>query len=218
MILATIFQYSSYVTFFEGEVQPSMEKLPNKDIERMITFINHEVEEKIKEIEIKGIQEYNSEKAKLIKEQTEKIEDDFITNQRDLECKKFRVESSIISKYRQMYIEKKNEILQKVLRKVEAKVKEEEITSKFIENTLAKVKLHKNDYYVLCQGRDKKIVKSKLNVEIKELDDKALGGMIIVSKDGKTIIDNSYTTRMEIIKDMYVSDISNIMFNKVSLE
>lgn len=195
-----------------------MEKLPNKDIERMITFINHEVEEKIKEIEIKGIQEYNSEKAKLIKEQTEKIEDNLINNQRELESKKFRVESNIISKYRQMYIEKKNEILQNLFKKVEARVKDEAITEKFIENTLAKVKLNKNDFYLFCQSKDKKIVKNKINVEIKELDDKALGGLIIVSKDGRTVIDNSYTTRIEIINDQYVSDINNIVFNKISLK
>ncbi|EOB13776.1 vacuolar ATP synthase subunit E [Nosema bombycis CQ1] len=69
-----------------------MDKLPNKDIERMITFINHEVEEKLKEMEIKGIQEYNSEKARLIKEHTDKIEDQFINRQKEIESRKFRTE------------------------------------------------------------------------------------------------------------------------------
>ncbi|KAF9764652.1 V-type proton ATPase subunit E [Nosema granulosis] len=195
-----------------------MEKLPNKDIERMITFINHEVEEKIKEIEIKGIQEYNSEKAKLIKEQTNKIEDEFISKQQEIECKKFRIESNIISKYRQMYIEKKNEILRSIFKKVEEKVKQENLTQKFIKSTLSKVKLSEKEYYAYCKSQDKKLLKNVVSVEVKEMDEKALGGIIIVSKDGKTIIDNSYLTRIEVIKDLYVSDINNILFNKVPLE
>ena len=55
-----------------------MEKVPRKDIDRMMAFINHEADEKIKEMKIKAIQEYNAEKARIIKEETMKEENEFM--------------------------------------------------------------------------------------------------------------------------------------------
>ncbi|EEQ81985.1 hypothetical protein NCER_101379 [Vairimorpha ceranae BRL01] len=84
-----------------------MEKLPNKDIERMITFIKHEAEEKVKEIEIKAIQEYNIEKARLVKQEVDTVEKDFKNKQKNLEIRKLCEESNIINKYKLQYTKPK---------------------------------------------------------------------------------------------------------------
>lgn len=55
-----------------------MDRVPSKDIERMMAFINHEADEKIKEMKIKATQEYNTEKARIIKEETFRIENGFL--------------------------------------------------------------------------------------------------------------------------------------------
>ncbi|EOB13775.1 V-type H+-transporting ATPase subunit E [Nosema bombycis CQ1] len=109
-------------------------------------------------------------------------------------------------------------ILKDLITKLEDKSKEEKITKKLIESTFEKVKFKDEGYFVFCQKKDKKTVKDKISGEIKEMNEEGLGGIIVVSKDGKTIVDNSYATRISVINDQFISDINKIFFNKVSLK
>ncbi|WUR03457.1 V-type proton ATPase subunit E 1 (VMA4) [Vairimorpha necatrix] len=188
-----------------------MEKLPNKDIERMITFIKHEAEEKVKEIEIRSIQEYNTEKALIITQELDKMEKDLFYNQKQEEIRKFKEESNIINKYNLEYVKKKNEIINEIFSLLEEKIKEEKLTEELIKETVSKIG---GEYFVLCKEEDKKIVRKMLgNVEIKKVEE-FLGGIILVSKDSKTVIDNSYKSRIESIKKYHSSEIIRNIFSQ----
>ncbi|KAF5140886.1 v-type proton atpase subunit e [Vairimorpha ceranae] len=190
-----------------------MEKLPNKDIERMITFIKHEAEEKVKEIEIKAIQEYNIEKARLVKQEVDTVEKDFKNKQKNLEIRKLCEESNIINKYKLQYTNQKNNILTEIFNDLEKQSSSEKLTEDLLQEAVNKI--NSKDFTVMCLERDKKVVRKVLgNVEIKELPVFALGGVIIVSRDKKLVIDNSYKSRIESIKKYYCNELNNFIFSK----
>lgn len=189
-----------------------MEKLPNKDIERMITFIKHEAEEKVKEIEIRAIQEYNTEKARLIKQEIDNVERSFTNKQKHLEVKKLKSESNIINKYKLLFVHEKEKIILEIFSELENISRNQILSAELINETVEK--MNKKDFFVMCCEKDKKIVKKVLgNVEIRDLCESALGGIILISADKKTIIDNSYKTRIDSIKKYYCSELVNLIFN-----
>ncbi|EQB60423.1 vacuolar atp synthase subunit e [Vairimorpha apis BRL 01] len=187
-----------------------MEKLPNKDIERMISFIKHEAEEKVKEIEIKAIQDYNTEKAFHVKCEMDKIEKECSIKRKNMEINKLKCVSDIINKYNLEYTKHKNDIIDNFFEKCIEQLKNVPLSEQLINKTF---KLANDEVIAMVLPRDKKIVrKLKQNVEIREMSEECIGGIILISKDKKTIIDNSYVSRIDSVKKHYLNEIVKFIF------
>ncbi len=60
----------------------------SKEMKKMVTFILQEANEKAKEIRIKADEEFNIEKAKLVRQETTSIESNYIRKLNQVDVKK----------------------------------------------------------------------------------------------------------------------------------
>ena len=60
----------------------------SKEMKKMVTFILQEANEKAKEIRIKADEEFNIEKAKLVRQETTSIESNYIKKLTQVDVKK----------------------------------------------------------------------------------------------------------------------------------
>jgi V-type H+-transporting ATPase subunit E len=60
----------------------------SKEMKKMVTFILQEANEKAKEIRIKADEEFNIEKAKLVRQETISIESNYIRKLNQVDVKK----------------------------------------------------------------------------------------------------------------------------------
>lgn len=60
----------------------------SKEMKKMVTFILQEANEKAKEIRIKADEEFNIEKAKLVRQETTSIESNYIKKLNQVDVKK----------------------------------------------------------------------------------------------------------------------------------
>lgn len=188
-----------------------MEKLPSKDIERMMTFINHEAEEKIKEMRIKAIQEYNTEKARIVKEETMKAENSFVQRQKEIERRRIMVENSLMNAYKQKYLKEKVKILDEIYEESLSMCSRKPLNISLVEQCVNNVD---GEFVIYCNKKDKKAVqKHYKDVEIRDMIKEGVGGAIVCLVDHNTVVDNSYMTRMKTIKDMFEARISKIIFD-----
>ncbi|KMV66094.1 vacuolar ATP synthase subunit E-like protein [Encephalitozoon cuniculi EcunIII-L] len=188
-----------------------MDRVPSKDIERMIAFINHEADEKIKEMKIRATQEYNAEKARIIKEETSRIENGFLMKQKEIEKKRLMAESSLANTYKQKYLEEKvrilDEIYNEVLRVCSKKPLNLSLMAQCIE------KMDGKEFIVYCNKKDKKVVeKEHKSAEVREMVPAGVGGVLLCSKDYSTIVDNSFASRLETIRGTFEAEINKAIF------
>lgn len=177
----------------------------------MITFINHEADEKIKEMRIKAIQEYNTEKARIVKEETIKAENSFILKQKDIENKRIMAENSLMNAYRQKYLQRKVEILDDIYQEALDMCSRKPLDSSLVSQCIEKID---GKFIIYCNEKDRKTVEGQCNdAEIRNMVDGGVGGVILCSKDYSTIVDNSFASRMEIVKETFEAEISKIIFD-----
>ncbi|AFM98256.1 ATP synthase subunit E [Encephalitozoon hellem] len=188
-----------------------MDRVPSKDIERMMAFINHEADEKIKEMKIKATQEYNAEKARIIKEETSRIENGFVMKQKEIEKKRVMAENSLANTYKQKYLGERVKILNEIYKEVLEICSKEPLSPLLIAQCAEKIS--EEEFIVYCNKKDKKVVEKECkNVEIREMVPEGVGGVLLCSKDYSTIVDNSFASRLETIKSTFEAEINKIIF------
>eukprot|EP00866_Antonospora_locustae_P001273 jgi/Antlo1/1273/1517 len=67
---------------------------------------------------------------------------------------------------------------------------------------------------VFCRNDDRSTVKKYINGDIKKIDDEFIGGLVLCSKDGREVCDNSFLTRMDVMKKRYMKHISRCIFER----
>ncbi|ADM11488.1 vacuolar ATP synthase subunit E [Encephalitozoon intestinalis ATCC 50506] len=187
-----------------------MDRVPSKDIERMMTFINHEADEKIREMKIKATQEYNAEKARIIKEETTRIENEFLLKQKEIEKKKVMAENSLINMYNQKYLEEKVKILDEIYGETLKICSSRPLNPSLIAECARKID---GEFIVYCNKKDRKVVEKECkNSEIREMVPEGVGGVLLCSKDYTTIVDNSFASRLQTIRDEFEAEVNKIIF------
>lgn len=187
-----------------------MEKLPSKDIERMMTFINHEADEKIKEMHIKAIQEYNTEKARIIKEETVKAENSFVLKQKEIEKRRVMAENSLANVYKLKYLGEKVRILDSIYQEALDICAGQPLNPSLVAQCVSKVD---GEFFVYCRQKDRSVVEGLYSdAEIRDLADEGIGGVVLCSKDCTTVVDNSFVSRMKTAKDSFEAEINKIIF------
>lgn len=178
------------------------------DVDRMISFIYHESKETKNELNIKANEEYNTEKNRIISEETERIrkkyeiEEKRLHNMKVLELTKIKRLQSFI------YLKEKEAIINRLFDKVK-----EELRYMSLSEDLVKECAHIPDPIIFCKDSDRDVVKRHLKGEFKRLNDDFLGGIIVCSRDGKDISDNSFLSRMDMARERYMKFIASHLFD-----
>ena len=193
-----------------------MDELSVTDLNRMIQAIQHECGIRIREIKLEALQEYNLIKSEIITTKEKQLSIDLKGKLKEIKIQQDKEESNINQDFKLKVNEVKENIVNMVFDNLRQIVQEKEASVDLINQITSKVK--KGSFYVFCFGRDRESIenalkKTNISYEIKQLPDEALGGIILCSRDGKEIWDNTFETRINILLEQKMDEINKELFN-----
>lgn len=182
------------------------------NIEKMTTFIFHEAKEKADEIRIKAHEEYNIEKAKIVKQETDKLELVHSHRIKDAEIRFKRQVGLLKAKSKMEYMEKKigivNDLFAEVTKRLMTIETGEDLFIQALET------LQCEEVIIYCNDKVRLGNINNIRYEVKPLDKKYCGGVIIETCDGKTRCDNSYRARIDVFRGRCMDLVANRLFFK----
>ncbi|KAJ3331850.1 V-ATPase V1 sector subunit E [Blyttiomyces sp. JEL0837] len=172
-----------------------------------VAFIKQEALEKAREIKVKADEEFNIEKAKLVRQETIAIEAFYQKKLKQAEVARKMGRLPSISADTGKYSELLTKlILQTFYQLMEAKVeiqcrKQDEA---LVEKAMAAAKTA----YVAAAKRDINVSIDKAN----PLPDASAGGVIVSANDGRVRVNNTLENRLELLSDAMLPDIRIMLF------
>lgn len=190
------------------------------ELTKMVEFIKKEAEEKAKEIRIKANEEYEIEKAEIVRSEIAIIDKEYDLKNKQAVMSQQIVKSTAANKTRLEVLGSKAEILDSVFEEAEEELKKVSKDEKNYEELLTKlilqgVQLLTNEDVVIATVReaDKDIAakaakaasaKAEGDVEIKidennHINPDSAGGVVLSSESGKISIDNTLEERLKLL-------------------
>ncbi|KAI9222593.1 ATPase V1/A1 complex subunit E [Blastocladiella britannica] len=202
------------------------------EMDKMTAFIKQEALEKGKEIKIKANEEFNIEKAKIVRTESATIDSLFAKKTKQFEVARKIAASNVINKAKVRVLQKRHDLLAGVFADTKAKLSamaaghgsdyETLITDLLVQSFL---ELLEPDVVVHCTARDVELVKRVLDnaksqfkntagldvkVTVDEsapLPESAIGGVIVSAQAGRIKVLNSLEARLEIAAEQMLPDI-----------
>lgn len=182
-------------------------------IDKMITFIYFEAKEKINELKIKALQDYNTEKSRLIKEASdiEEIKLKKLTD--EIRISRIKNLSDVKMQYKLKLSQKKLEKVNLLFNKAEERLKNVRLSQNLIIETLKNVEGDNLIAYLLPEDQNR-IQTSRIKT-IRDLDPSFLGGIILTNEDESEIVDNSFLKRLETVRLIKMPEICSKLFKNL---
>lgn len=182
------------------------------NIEKMTAFIFHEAKEKADEIRIKAHEEYNIEKAKIVKQESEKVERSHLHRIKETEIQFKRDIGMLKARSKMDYMRKKMGIVNDVFDKAGQRLAGMKADQDLLDQALDSIE--NEDVIIYCNdsvkvGRDRKV-----KHEMRPLDKSFIGGVVIESRDGMTKCDNSFRARLKIFRGSFMDLVANRLFKR----
>lgn len=199
------------------------------DLNRMVRSIEQEVTTKIKELKVKTMQMYNSLKERYTEDGCKEIELDFKKRALIIASHRAKMVGSLRNTLKKRVLMAKNERINEIFAEIEERLRKEVLSPLLVNQCVNKID-NLEKIYVFCDKEDvkscleycdDKCLKTRTDMEgdgpsefgeysivIRSIPTDALGGVIFISSDGKSICDNSFRTRLEIFKERYINNMN----------
>lgn len=177
-------------------------------IDKMINFIYFEAKEKINELKAKAIEDYNTEKSRLIKERSDVEELELKKRLNELKISRLKRVSEVKLEYKLELARRKEARVNALVEIVKKRLRGVHLNQQLINQTMDVVG-DETDVVVYVLARDRSRVSKG---EVRELDSDKLGGIVVMSRDGTVLVDNSYLTRLEKMREQHMPRISKELF------
>ncbi|KAI8320680.1 putative vacuolar ATP synthase subunit E [Martensiomyces pterosporus] len=208
------------------------------EMNKMVAFIKQEALEKAREIKVKADEEFNIEKAKLVRQESINVEEQFQRKVKQAEVRQRILTSTLINKSRLQVLQQRQEMLDSIFSDAQNALAEvpndTEQYSKLLVNLCVQAFVHLNDATVNVRGRkaDAELIKEAVPkaVEIyKEktgksisatvvvdspLPDTVLGGVRISALNGRITVDNTLQARLDLSSDRMLPQLRNVLFGQ----
>ncbi|KAI9145627.1 ATPase, V1/A1 complex, subunit E [Paraphysoderma sedebokerense] len=212
----------------DEEVQAEMKK--------MVAFIKQEALEKAKEIKVKADEEFNIEKAKLVRQETVQIDTVFQKKIKQAEVQRKIAQSNHSNKCRLKVLQARQDLLQDLFNDAKAKLqtvtKNDNEYKELLKQLLVQglYQLLETEVTVQCRQVDMPLVKAVLtdavktakntlkfdiNVTLDEkntLPEESIGGVILSAQNGRIKCLNSLKDRLDIVSDMMLPEIRVMLY------
>ncbi|KAH6981830.1 ATPase, V1/A1 complex, subunit E [Ilyonectria sp. MPI-CAGE-AT-0026] len=208
------------------------------ELRKMTAFIRQEAMEKAREIEIKANEEFEIEKSKLVRQETDAIDGQYEKKFKQATMSQQITRSTVANKTRLKVLGARQELLDSIF---------EDATKKLADGTKDKVKhqkalkglilegfyaLNEPELQIKSRKKDFELVKKAIEEAAKEykkevgndvaakiieddpLPDSLAGGVIIIGGDGKIEIDNTFETRLKLLEDSAAPAVREALFGK----
>ncbi|KAJ1731337.1 V-ATPase V1 sector subunit E [Coemansia sp. Benny D160-2] len=208
------------------------------EMNKMVAFIKQEAMEKAREIKVKADEEFNIEKAKLVRQESINVEEQFQRKVKQAQVKQRILESTLINKSRLKVLQERQSLLESVF--VEARSELEKVpndTEKYktlLVNLCVQAFVQLNDTTVNVRGRKADIgllkecvpkavetynqkygksVKATV-VEPTPLADSVLGGVRVSALNDRITVDNTLLARLELSSDRMLPQLRHVLFGQ----
>ncbi|KAL6120881.1 hypothetical protein NUSPORA_02310 [Nucleospora cyclopteri] len=181
----------------------------------MINSIEYESRNKVEEINNKTKAIYEKKRAKQLSKLIVEIERDFNCQVKELNTIKAIQESRIRTDIKKQYEQAKSLKLDLLIEQAGILLKTKGITKSLMNSTFKKINLsiaEEKDFVAFCNENDKSLIKKYFNGLIKTMPEIGIGGLILSCKRGKTICDNSYRTRLNILLEKQMKELNKKIF------
>ncbi|KAJ3195783.1 V-ATPase V1 sector subunit E [Irineochytrium annulatum] len=207
------------------------------EMSKMVSFIKQEALEKAREIKVKADEEFNIEKAKLVRQETIAIESFYQKKMKQAEVSRKIAQSNHVNKNRLRVLQARQQVLDDLLQ--DARSRLTQISSdptkyqKLLTDLLLQTfyQLMEQNVHVQCRKKDVEVVQSAIGeakktfesklknasvtaVVDKEsfLPDASAGGVIVSAFDGRIRIANTLEARVELLAEAMLPDIRILLF------
>ncbi|CAO3643608.1 unnamed protein product [Cunninghamella blakesleeana] len=201
----------------------------------MVAFIKQEALEKAREIKVKADEEFNIEKAKIVRQESLNIEAVFERKIKQAEVQKRIAQSNHINKARLRTLQAREQVLQELFEETQSRIKgldqDEEAYTELLKNLILQGAFTLMDADVEIRVREADVEKAQFSIElVKEKYEEALkqelnitisdnylpasgaGGVILSSLQGKIVVDNTLEARLEIAKEEMLPQLRVVLF------
>ncbi|KAI0463578.1 V-ATPase V1 sector subunit E [Komagataella kurtzmanii] len=193
------------------------------ELKKMEVFIKKEAEEKAKEIRLKADEEYEIEKALIVRSEANAIDSLYDDRFKKASLAQQIKKSTIANKSRLKVLGEKEKILDDILETTQARLKDiskdsaayEEVLVGLIEEgvlalfeKVVTVRVRKQDLKVAKKAAEKAAIqfeeKAKFPVQVavsesEFLSDDLAGGVVLVNEDGRIEVDNTLEERLKLL-------------------
>ncbi|POR32562.1 Vacuolar ATP synthase subunit E [Tolypocladium paradoxum] len=210
----------------------------DNELRKMTAFIKQEAMEKAREIEIKANEEFEIEKSKLVRQETDAIDSQYEKKFKQATMSQQITRSTVANKTRLKVLGARQELLDSIFEDAEKKLADGAKDKAKYQNVLKglilqgyyamnepelQLRARNEDYDVVKKAAEeaakeyKKEVGKDIEGKIHEEDplpDGLSGGVIIVGGGGKIDINNTFEARLELLKDAPAPAVRESLFGK----
>ncbi|KAJ1981593.1 V-ATPase V1 sector subunit E [Dimargaris verticillata] len=211
------------------------------EMRKMVAFIKQEALEKAREIKVKADEEFNIEKAKLVRQESVNIETNFERKVKQVEVQKRITQSNMVNKARLRVLSRRQEMLDQLFEEASqrlAEIAKDAAKAKQFYNDEVLEKIILQGFYKLmdenvvlqCRESEKnkvstlatkaaeeyeKAVGSKVAFKVDEsafLPETCGGGVVLSSLHGRIRVDNTLEARLGLISELMLPEIRVMLF------
>ncbi|CAF3463509.1 hypothetical protein ACHAPK_001561 [Fusarium culmorum] len=213
-------------------------KQVNNELSKMTAFIKQEAMEKAREIEIKANEEFEIEKSKLVRQETDAIDSQYEKKFKQATMSQQITRSTVSNKTRLKVLGSRQEMLDNIFEEAQKKLAEgakdkakyqKALKGLLLEGFFAlnepelQVRARKKDYDVVKKAIEeaakdfKKELGKDITAKIQEddpLPEGIAGGVFIISGSGKIDIDNTFEARLKLLEESAAPAVREALFGK----
>ncbi|KAI7904909.1 ATP synthase subunit [Cokeromyces recurvatus] len=205
------------------------------EMKKMVAFIKQEALEKAREIKVKADEEFNIEKAKIVRQESLNIEAIFERKIKQAEVQKRIAQSNHINKTRLKILQERQQVLDDLFEETNRRIYEisqdKDLYTTLIEGLILQgaYSLMEKDVTIRCREQDIDCVNSALdsvsdkyeenlkyrpnfNISENYLPSSCAGGVVMSGFNGKITVDNTLDARLEIAKEDMLPQIRVALF------
>ncbi|KAF5249822.1 hypothetical protein FANTH_4931 [Fusarium anthophilum] len=210
----------------------------NNELSKMTEFIKQEAMEKAREIEIKANEEFEIEKSKLVRQETDAIDSQYEKKFKQATMSQQITRSTVANKTRLKVLGARQELLDNIFEEAQKKLAEgakdkgkyqKALKGLLLEGFYAldepelQVRARKKDYDVVKKAIEeaakefKKELGKDITAKIQEddpLPEGIAGGVVIISGSGKIDIDNTFEARLRLLEESAAPAVREALFGK----
>lgn len=210
---------------------PLTEDEASLEMRKMIAFITQEATEKAREIQVKADEEFNIEKAKLVRQETQAIESQYDRKFKQAQIKQKIARSGQVNKTRLQVLQGREGVLEGIregANQAIAKIRSDGNYGQLMTNLILQslYRLDEELVQVQCLAVDQELVKSiipqvckayqgkvQIQVDVNHaLPEQSLGGVVVTGLKGRIRCDNTLASRLTWTADKLMPAIRTHVF------
>lgn len=216
-------------------VRPLNEDEVFNEMKKMVAFIKQEALEKAREIKVKADEEFNIEKAKIVRQESLNVEAVFERKMKQAEVQKKIAQSNHVNKARLRVLQERQQLVDVLFEETRHRIhdiaNDEDKYSELIEALILQgtFTLMEANVTVRCREADvdmanfaaervaqkyEEIMRENISINVSDdyLPASSAGGVILSGLEGKIVVDNTLEARLNIVKEQMLPQVRAILF------